>query len=318
MNTLTDSSHPLGWLEKVLIAMGDIKLAHSVFALPFAILGAFLVAPYLGDHPDHGINWKLFSGMLALVIVCMVFARNFAMLFNRVVDAKIDADNPRTHRRAFASGSLKLKDGYLFLAFNALAFMIACSLFWVFFNNPWPTILGAPVLVWIGFYSLTKRFTWLCHVFLGGALASSPIAAAIAVGPSDIPFTPALYSIAAMVLTWVAGFDIIYALQDLDYDQRVGLHSIPAKFGWKRAAWISRVLHLIAIACLINAWRIEPQLGTLFLIAISIVSIVLIYEHVILAKRGIAGIPMAFFTLNGIVSLILGVCGCLDVVLSPL
>ena len=296
--------------------MSDIKLAHSVFAMPFAILGAFLVAPYLGDHPDHGIDWTPFAKMLALIVVCMIFARNWAMLVNRVADARLDADNPRTAKRAFASGALSMRDGYTLLAFNAIAFMITCSLFGFLFSNWWPTILGAPVLLWIGFYSFTKRFTWLCHLFLGGALAASPIAAAIAVGPADIPFTPALFPIAAMVLCWVAGFDIIYALQDLEYDQEVGLSSIPSRFGWKQAARLSRVLHLLALVSLSIAWKIEPRFGLIFAAAIGLVGVVLMYEHIILAKRGKAGIPMAFFTLNGIVSVILGSAGCLELLIS--
>jgi len=292
--------------------MSDIKLAHSVFAMPFAILGAFLVAPYLGDHPDHGIDWTPFAKMLALIVVCMIFARNWAMLVNRVADAKLDADNPRTAKRAFASGTLSIHDGYLLLALNAIAFMICCSLFGFLFGNWYPTILGLPVLLWIGFYSFTKRFTWLCHIFLGGALAASPIAAAIAVGPENIAFAPAIFPIAAMVLCWVAGFDIIYALQDLEYDQEVGLSSIPSRFGWKQAAWLSRGLHLLAVASLGLAWGIEPRLGFIFAGAIGLVTIILIYEHTILANQGKAGIPMAFFTLNGVVSVILGIAGCID------
>jgi len=297
-----------------MLAMGDIKLAHSVFAMPFAILGAFLVAPYLGDAPVHGIDWPKFSKMLLLIVVCMVFARNWAMLVNRVADARIDAKNPRTAKRAFASGALSMRDGYLLLTINAIAFLVACSVFGFLFDNWWPTILGVPVLIWIGFYSFTKRFTWLCHLFLGGALAASPIAAAIAVGPENIPNAPAIFPIAAMVLCWVAGFDIIYALQDIEYDQEVGLSSIPSRFGWKRAAWLSRVLHVLAMVSLASAWSLEPRFGVLFGIAIGLVGVALIYEHVILARRGKAGIPMAFFTLNGLVSIVLGLTGCLDLV----
>jgi 4-hydroxybenzoate polyprenyltransferase len=299
-------------IQRVKLAMGDIKFAHSVFAMPFAILGAFLVAPYLSDAPDHGIDWSRFAKMLVLIVVCMVLARNWAMLVNRIADAEIDAKNPRTSRRAFASGALRMRDGYLLLGFNAIAFLIACSLFGFLFENWWPIMLGAPVLVWIGFYSFTKRFTWLCHLFLGGALAASPIAAAIAVGPENIAHAHAIFPIAAMVLWWVAGFDIIYALQDLEYDQEVGLSSIPSRFGWKRAAWLSRVLHMLAVISLMIAWRLEPRFGVLFGIGIGCVVVALIYEHVILAKRGKAGIPMAFFTLNGIVSVVLGLAGVVD------
>jgi 4-hydroxybenzoate polyprenyltransferase len=296
-------------MRKVLIAMGDIKLAHSVFAMPFAILGVFLVAP----RTDDQIAWGTIGKLLVLVVVCMVFARNWAMLFNRVADARIDAANPRTSRRAFASGALSARDGYLMLGLNAIGFMIACSLFGFIFGNWWPGILGVPVLAWIAFYSLTKRFTWLCHVFLGGALAASPIAAAIATNPELLSATPSVFWIAGMVLCWVAGFDVIYALQDLEYDRSVGLSSMPARFGWKKALWVSRVLHLVAIGCLFGAFVSSDQLGMVFAIAIGITAALLVWEHTLLIRRGKAGIPMAFFTLNGIVSIVLGVAGCIEI-----
>jgi 4-hydroxybenzoate polyprenyltransferase len=302
-----------GPLSKLIIAMGDIKLAHSVFAMPFAILGAFLVAPYQGDAPAHGIDWSVLGKMLVLVVMCMVFARNWAMLFNRVADARLDADNPRTARRAFASGALSIRDGQLMLALNAAGFMIGCTLFGALFGNWWPTILGVPVLVWIAFYSLTKRFTWLCHVFLGGALAASPIAAAIAVNPELLMHTPAVFWMAGMVLCWVAGFDVIYALQDLDHDRSVGLNSIPARFGWRGALWVSRTLHVLAMGCLLMALGGNEQLGVLFGGAAGLVAALLIAEHTLLIVRGRAGIPMAFFTLNGVVSIVLGTAGCLEI-----
>lgn len=299
-----------------MIAMGDIKLAHSVFAMPFAILGAFLVAPYRGDAPAHGIDWATLGKMLVLVVLCMVFARNWAMLFNRVADARIDAANPRTARRAFASGALSIRDGYLLLGLNAAGFMIVCALFGVLFGNWWPSILGVPVLAWIAFYSLTKRFTWLCHVFLGGALAASPVAAAIAVNPELLGQTPAVFWIAGMVLCWVAGFDVIYALQDLDYDRAVGLRSMPARFGWRGALWISRVLHVVAVVCLVMALGVSEPLGVLFAVAIGLTAGLLVWEHALLIRRGKAGIPMAFFTLNGVVSVVLGLAGCVEIAIA--
>lgn len=313
--TATSINGKTGPIRKLLIAMGDIKLAHSVFAMPFAILGAFLVAPHRADAPEHGIDWATLGQLLVLVVLCMVFARNWAMLFNRIADAKLDADNPRTARRAFASGKLSLRDGRLLLALNAAGFMLVCTLFGVLHGNWWPTILGLPVLAWIGFYSLTKRFTWLCHVFLGGALAASPIAAAIAINPQLLAYTPAVFWIAGMVLCWVAGFDIIYALQDLEYDRSVGLRSMPARFGWRGALWISRALHLLAIGCLLMALRTNDGLGVLFGAGIALVAGLLVWEHALLIRRGKAGIPMAFFTLNGVVSVVLGASGCIDIAL---
>ncbi|MGV6815143.1 MAG: 4-hydroxybenzoate octaprenyltransferase [Phycisphaerales bacterium] len=311
-HTIAQPPNQLTWLHKARIAMGDIKLAHSVFALPFAILGALIADAHHQSTNPQSSNHHLPLTQLILIVICMVFARNWAMLVNRVADAKLDADNARTARRAFASGVLSRRDGYLMLAFNAIAFIITCSLFGILENNWWPTILSVPVLAWIGFYSFTKRFTYLCHIFLGGALAASPLAAAIAIDPHTLSDAYALYWLSAMVLCWVAGFDMIYALQDLEHDQHAGISSIPSRFGWKRAAGISRLMHLLAIACLVGAWRSEPRFSTIFFIAILASALVLIYEHLTLAKRGKAGIPMAFFTLNGIISIILGIAGSID------
>ncbi len=304
---------PTSLPARLAVAVRDIKLAHSVFALPFAVLGSFLAAP---RHADAGVRWSRFAGMLALVVACMFFARTWAMLVNRVADARIDAANPRTARRAFAAGTLTGRDGVLMLGASAAGFLACCAGFGLFFGNWWPLMLGGPVLAWIGFYSFTKRFTFLCHVFLGGALAASPLAAAIAVGGIDAVIAPvsmALWWLAGMVLLWVAGFDVIYALQDLDYDREVGLNSVPARFGWRGAAWISRAMHAGALACLVMAWQTEPAFGAVFGAGVALVAAVLAYEHVVLAQRGRAGIPMAFFTLNGVVSCVLGVAGVVDV-----
>ncbi len=316
MTTLqTTPAPPPSLAARAGLALRDIKLAHSVFALPFAVLGAFLAAPRIGDS---GIHWSRFGGMLALVVACMFFARTWAMLVNRVADARIDAANPRTARRAFAAGSLNARDGLLMLAAGAAGFLVCCAGFGLFFGNWWPLTLGVPVLVWIGFYSFTKRFTFLCHVFLGGALAASPPAAAIAVGGMETltgPGAATLWWLAGMVLLWVAGFDVIYALQDLDHDRAAGLHSVPARFGWRGAARISRAMHAGALGCLAMAWRSSEVFGPVFGTAVAVVGGVLVWEHLILARRGKAGIPMAFFTLNGLVSLVLGATGMVDLLI---
>lgn len=288
----------------------DIKLAHSVFALPFAILAAFMVAP---RTPAGGLDWARMAGLLALVLVCMVAARTWAMVVNRLADRNIDAANPRTKGRVFASGALSPSAGVATLAACAALFLAACALFGVFFGNWWPALLGAPVLAWIAFYSFTKRFTWWCHVFLGGALAASPLAAAIAVGGIETLQNPALWLLAGMVLLWVAGFDAIYALQDLDFDRRAGLNSIPARFGWRRANTLSRLMHAGAIVCLVGVLVAEPMFGVIFGVGVAAAIALLAYEHVVLTRRGAAGIPMAFFTLNGMVSVLLGLTGLADV-----
>lgn len=286
----------------------DIKLAHSIFALPFALLAAFLARPE-SDTPAR------FGGKLGLVVGCMVFARTWAMLINRLADRGIDAANPRTARRALPAGRLSATQGSVATGFCAAAFVGLASLFGVCFANWWPAIFAVPVLAWIGFYSFTKRFTVLCHVFLGGALAASPICAAIAVDPASLTHTPTLWWLAGMVLCWVAGFDVIYALQDLDFDRGAGLSSIPAALGPRGAAWVSRGLHAVAAACLVMAWRSDSRLGPLFATAITATLALLLAEHVVLVRKGLAGLDLAFFTLNGIVSCVLGAAGIADLLL---
>lgn len=298
---------PVSPAAKLALVASDIKLAHSVFALPFAVLGAFLARP--ADAPA-----SRFAGQLALVVLCMVFARTWAMLVNRLADVRFDAANPRTQRRLFAAGRMSIREGWAFALGSAALFIAAAALFRLFFANPWPLLLSVPVLAWIAFYSFTKRFTALCHVFLGGALAASPVAAAIAVDPHALAATPSIWFIAGMVLVWVAGFDVIYALQDLDFDRSAGLSSIPARLGWRGSIWVSRALHAVALAMLLLARRADARLDHLFATGIAIVAALLLTEHAVLARRGRDGIPMAFFTYNGIVSCVLGVLGCIDVV----
>lgn len=308
------AGHPLT------IALADIKLAHSVFALPFALLGAFLAA---GIEP----RWGRFAGQLGLVIACMVLARTWAMLLNRLADRAIDAGNPRTSRRALASGRLTARAGWAIAGACAALFLLACLLFRIAYGNPWPIALSPLVLAWLGFYAWTKRFTFLCHAFLGSALAISPLAAVIAIDPAHLAMSPSALAVAGsvsavgvavallsgFVLLWVAGFDIAYALQDLDFDRAAGLHSVPARFGWKGALWIARALHALAFAMLILAVRTAPALGPITYAASAGVGALLVYEHAVLARRGAAGIPMAFFTINGFVSVLLGAAGITDI-----
>lgn len=310
-----------GLLGKMAIVAADIKIAHSVFALPFAALGAFLASAHggggmAGSVPggDTGpaIIWTRFSGQLGLIVVCMVFARTWAMLVNRLADRRLDAANPRTARRAFASGRLTTRDGLALLGLSGLGFSAACVLFGVLYGNWWPAWGALPVLVWIGFYSFTKRFTALCHVFLGGALATSPIAAAVAVAPGSLS-SPAIWCLSGMVLFWVAGFDVIYALQDLEHDRGAGLCSVPSRLGAGRAIMISRLLHAASFAALVAAWWTEPRLGVVFAAGVGATGVLLIAEHVVLARRGKAGLDMAFFTLNGVISVVLGLAGIADV-----
>ncbi len=302
---------------RLLSPLSDIKIAHSVFALPFAVLAAFLAAPH--DPATGDILWTTFAGQLALVVACMVFARTWAMLVNRLADHRFDAQNPRTAGRALASGRARFRDALLLAALAGALFQAAAAAFWPLFGNPWPAFLAIPVLAWIALYSFTKRFTALCHLFLGGALAVSPVAAAIAVDPGMVlttstpPATIAIFLLAGFVLLWVAGFDVAYALQDLRFDRETGLRSIPAALGWRGALHAARAAHAVALLLLVAANLPDTRLGPLFAVATGGVGVLLVYEHLVLTRRGEAGIPLAFFTLNGIVSVTLGLAGTLDV-----
>jgi len=309
---VTGSRHIVG---RVGVALSDIKLAHSVFAAPFAILAAFLAteATRIGGEPEAGV-WRRFGGQLLLVAGCLFFARTWAMLVNRLADRQFDAANPRTAGRALASGRLRAGEGMVVAALAAAGFVVCCFGFWALYGNPWPLFLSAPTLAWVAFYSFTKRFTLLCHVFLGSALAVSPVAAAIAVRPDALWHTPAIWLISGMVLLWVAGFDVAYALQDLEFDRETGLRSIPAAMGWRRALWTSRLAHAGAFGLLVGAAAVEPRFGAVFWVATAGVGALLAFEHWLLARRGLAGLPMAFYTLNGLVSLALGVAGSVDAV----
>ncbi|MFG0251345.1 MAG: 4-hydroxybenzoate octaprenyltransferase [Phycisphaerales bacterium JB038] len=294
-----------GVLASLHLAALDIKLAHSVFALPFALLASFLAK-------SAEESWLSFAGKLVLIVGCMVTARTWAMLFNRLADRKIDARNPRTARRAVASGALGVKSAWLIALGSGLIFVLLASGFWFFWGNAWPPLMALPVLGWIAFYSLTKRFTWLCHLFLGGALAASPLAAALAIEPTCLSESwPYLF--AGMVLCWVAGFDMIYALQDVAIDQRERLHSAPSRLGIGPALWCSRVLHFIAIACLIAVGLTLPQLAWLYWLAVAVTAGLLLIEHVLIARSAEKHLDMAFFTLNGVVSCLLGAAVILDV-----
>lgn len=284
----------------------DIKIHHSVFSLPFALLAAVMAAIATGP-----VDWSRFAWQLLLVLVAMVCARTVAMLANRILDAPLDATNPRTASRAIPSGRATSGQATTCLAIAAACFIGCCGGFALAFANPWPLILSVPVLAWISAYAITKRFSALCHLYLGSSLALSVPAAALAIEPGALAM-PALWLLAAMVLCWVAGFDIIYALQDLDIDRRDGLHSAPSRLGTRGALWASRLLHLAAIVLLGLAWQIDARLGTWFAVAIGIVAAVLIAEHLTVRRWGTTRLALTFFTLNGVVSVILGIAGVID------
>ena len=290
---------------RLILLARDVKFSHTVFALPFALLAAFMACASAGRLPP--------PSLLLLVVVCMVLARTAAMTFNRWADRRFDGLNPRTASRAIPSG--RLSGGFVLgsaLVCGA-AFIMATAGFWFIDANPWPLLFSPLILAWVMGYSVTKRFTWLCHLVLGIALAISTLAAAIAVQPSYLGRGEP-YVLAAMVLFWVAGFDVIYALMDVDVDRRDGLQSMPARWGIERALWMSRSMHLLALAALCLLCWLSGVLGVGFSLAIGVVCGLLLLEHLLIWRSPTSRIHMVFFTLNGMISLILGGAGIIDTV----
>ena len=283
----------------------DIKLSHTVFALPFALLGMGLAAGWAGRAPR--------LGEVLLIVLCMVLARTFAMAVNRLADAGFDALNPRTAGRALPSGRLDRRYVVTLARLSAFGFVAATAGFFWLYGNTWPLLLSAPVLAVLAGYSYSKRVTWLCHGVLGFALALSPLAAALALEPRYLLAEPTAWLIAAMVLTWVAGFDVIYALQDVGVDRELNLRSLPANWGVGPALWASRLLHLISAAMLFLAALLSEQLGVGFLVASGLATALLLLEHALVWRSSTNHINLAFFTVNGIISLLLGAAGLVDV-----
>ena len=299
-------------LRTARLVAGDIKLTHSVFALPFALLGGCMAAAW----PTPGtLDPRRFLEQALLVVLAMVMARTVAMLSNRIIDRHIDARNPRTADRALPSGRLGVGAARTVLALGALSFLAVCAVFALRHDNGWPLVLGVPVLAWIGAYAWLKRFTVLCHAHLGASLALSPMAAAIAVDPWSLGTQGGPWWIAGVVLCWVAGFDIIYSLQDVAVDRDQALHSAPARLGVPLALGVARVLHVLAAVGLVMTGLVDDRLGLLWSIGTGIAIVLLVQEHLQVARRGVAGVPTAFFTLNGIISLVLGGFGALDILI---
>jgi len=240
------------------------------------------------------------------VVLCMVFARSAAMAFNRVVDRKFDAENPRTQRRHLPAGLLSLSTVVLFTAVSSIGFIASTLLF---LPNPWPLRLSVPVLLFLMGYSYAKRFTVWCHYWLSAALMLSPLAAWIAIRGEVAPI-PALLS--AVIFFWVGGFDILYACQDADYDRERNLFSIPSRWGIRTALNVALVSHLCTILSLFAVWYFAG-LGMPFLIGIVAVSGLLIYEHYLVTPSDLTRVNIAFFNVNAVVSIGLLAIGLADI-----
>lgn len=262
-----------------------VKFSHTVFALPFALAATAIAAR------GHGIT----AAQVLAILVAMAAARTAAMGWNRIVDRRLDARNPRTAGRELPTGKVSLLAAALLTAASAAVFVAAAAslgrlCLW----------LSPVVLVLVLGYSFTKRFTWLCHLFLGLAIGVAPAGAWIAVrGEVGMP---AIWLVAA-VATWIGGFDILYALADLDFDRQAGIHSVPARFGVRAALALSAALHLGTVLALLAAGQ-AAGLGAIYYLGVAAVIAIFVYEHSILRPSDLSRLDVAFFNLNGYVSLV--------------
>jgi len=274
------------FLSKLKTTLEMIKFEHTLFALPFAFLGAVMAA---GGLP----TWQ----QALWITLAMVGARSAAMTFNRIADREIDAKNPRTANRELPTGKLSVEFAWLFLFVSIGIFLLAA------YSLNWLTFLLSPVaLVSVLGYSYAKRFTSFAHLLLGWALAISPTAAWIAVRGAIDSEVPLLLSL--FVLMWTAGFDVMYACQDYEFDKKAGLRSIPARFGIARSLWMARLFHLQAFIVLLLLYLVSG-LGIVALVGVGAVALLLVYQHTLVKANDLSRMNAAFFTTNAFVSIIL-------------
>ena len=267
-----------------------IKFSHTLFALPFALMGAALAVSKPGVVVSGIKPW-------VGILICMVGARSAAMAFNRIVDRRIDAKNPRTATRHIPSGVLSTQSVVIFTVVSCSIFLAGTAIFLP--ENPWPLRLSSPVLLWLLGYSLAKRFTSLAHVWLGVALGMAPAAAWVAFR-GELSLTPVLLGLA--VTFWVSGFDILYACQDYDFDTKAGLHSIPARFGIGRSLKIAALLHLVMV-CMLVGVGISMPLGWIYFGGVLVVASLLVYEHSLVKPEDLSKVNVAFFQMNILISI---------------
>ncbi|MCX6281385.1 MAG: putative 4-hydroxybenzoate polyprenyltransferase [Bacteroidetes bacterium] len=264
-----------------------VKIHHTLFSLPFAMIGLFLA------FKEKGSVISLRD--LLLVLLCVLFARNAAMAFNRYADVEFDGKNPRTAARELPKNIISRPAALAFIVLNAILFMAAA-----YFLNILCFLLSPVALIVVLGYSLTKRFTSLSHVFLGLGLSLAPIGAYIAV-TAHFAILPLLFSFS--VIFWVAGFDIIYAMQDVDFDESERLKSLPVFLGSRNALLLSIVFHVISVGFLVTAGFIGP-FGRIYWAGMAVYTALIIYQHVLVKPNDLSRVNLAFFTLNGIASVI--------------
>ena len=283
-------------IHKIKVLLEMIKFKHTVFALPFALMGAFLAGR--GVPGPRVFLW---------VVVAMAGARTCAMGFNRIADRRFDALNPRTSGRALPAGQVTLVESWLMVIFSGVVFFLAC-----FMLNPLALTIAPFALALTLIYSLTKRFTWLCHVVLGLALAFSPLGGWVAVSGSFAGY-PWLLSLG--VLFWVAGFDTIYACLDADFDREAGLKSMPARFGRRAAFNLAVVFHVLAFL-FFAATGYVAGLNLLYYAGIVLTGAALFYQHLVVRPGDLSRIQLSFFSMNGLIALTLFVATWLSLVTS--
>jgi len=269
-----------------------IRFSHTVFALPFALTSALLAWQTRTFH---------FLDLLG-ILLCMVFGRSVAMAFNRLADRDIDAQNPRTRQRHLPAGLLRPAAVWVFLAMCATGFVASTLCFVATSENWWPLYLSVPVLLFVCGYSFAKRFTALAHFWLGASLFLAPVAAWIALKGLEGLLTPAILGLA--VLFWVAGFDILYACQDVDFDRGARLRSVPAALGVPASLRLALCCHLVMILALIGLYLVaSPPLGVIYLAGVALVTVLIGYEHWLVRPDDLSRVNQAFFHVNAVISL---------------
>jgi 4-hydroxybenzoate polyprenyltransferase len=271
-----------------------IRFSHTVFALPFALTSAALA------WKRYGFSWLQLVGIL----LCMVFARSAAMAFNRLADRRFDAANPRTAARHLPAGKLRPAAVWLFTLLCGAGFIVSTLIFLFGFDNPWPFYQSVPVLLFVCAYSYTKRFTALSHFWLGASLFLAPVAAWIAIrglpGWDELRVPVVL---GGAVLFWVAGFDVLYACQDVDFDRKARLHSVPAALGVPASLRVALLCHLVMLGLLVLLYFVAaPDLGAIYLAGVAAVAALLVYEHWLVRPDDLSRVNQAFFQVNGVIS----------------
>lgn len=297
---MSELTTPNTFVSRLSLFAADIKLSHSIFAMPWALLAMFMATEAVAPR----------FGQIVLIVVCMVLARTVAMGMNRLLDARLDRINPRTARRAIPSGRLSVVFVASVVIACSLGFIAACAGFGFLYDSWIPVLASIPVLAFVSAYPFLKRFTGLCHYYLGAALALAPVCAWVAIAGT---LSPEPFLMAAAVMLWTAGFDIIYACQDYESDVATGVFSVPARVGIANALWFARITHLLCIGSLVALLVYSPQLGMLFGIGIGLASALMIVEHAIVRPDDLSKVNLAFFTINGVISVVLGVLGVVDV-----